>query len=54
VRRAIADYKAAEKSANKQTGLARAESLAHARRAKDNALAAAQTAKHQCAANAPK
>src|SRR5436190_15731977 len=34
VRRAIADYKAAVKSGNKQTGMARAESLAHARRAK--------------------
>ena len=52
VKEAIADYKSAVKSANKQTGMARAESLAHARKAK--ALAAAETAKQQCVANAPK
>ena len=54
VKVASQDYKSAVKSAKHQTGKARAETLAHARRAKNVALAAATERKAECVKNPPK
>jgi len=48
------DYKSAVKLAKHQTGKARAETLAHERRAKNVALAAATERKAECVKNAPR